>query len=298
MTENTTASGAADLTKQGATLLGQLIDIFDDQQNNAPEHREYVPEAWDATLTEARALIAKIDSLAASAPVAPTQAASKRLIGWRTPDYLEETADAAIAKNWSVHHDLLPIFEGDVHTKLATPQAAPVAPAPQPAPLTSSFVQTVPDKCDRIVWRNNYYHLPITQPAPLQQGEYLPQQDSDAPASLGAYLAAWAGGVHSRTKNDTGAAEDWISVPVERLGHAAAALIAARGAAQAAPAPVAEDAEIRKALHGAATSLETISRIAGKDPYMLEMVDVRIYAASRAKVARDAHAAQPEGGAK
>ena len=35
------------------------------------------------------------------------------------------------------------------------------APAPQPAPLTSSFVQTVPDKCDRIVWRNNYYHLPM-----------------------------------------------------------------------------------------------------------------------------------------
>jgi len=36
------------------------------------------------------------------------------------------------------------------------------APAPQPAvPLTDTFVQTVPDKCDRIVWRNSYYHLPI-----------------------------------------------------------------------------------------------------------------------------------------
>ena len=44
----------------------------------------------------------------------------------------------------------------------------------RPAPLTDTFVQTVPDKCDRIVWRYNYYHLPIAQPAPLQQGEYLP----------------------------------------------------------------------------------------------------------------------------
>lgn len=60
-------------------------------------------------------------------------------------------------------------------------------------------------------------------------------------------------------------------------------------------AHVAEDAEIRKALHDAATSLETISRIAGKDQYMLEMVDVRLYAAARAKVARDAQSAQPEG---
>lgn len=32
-------------------------------------------------------------------------------------------------------------------------------------PLTDSFVQTVPDKCDRIVWRNRYYHLPIAQSA-------------------------------------------------------------------------------------------------------------------------------------
>jgi len=50
---------------------------------------------------------------------------------------------------------------------LATPQPTPV-----PEPLTDSYVQRVPDKCDRIVWRNNYYHLPLapteathTQPA-------------------------------------------------------------------------------------------------------------------------------------
>jgi hypothetical protein len=32
--------------------------------------------------------------------------------------------------------------------------------SPQAAPLTDSYVQEVPDKCDRIVWRNRYYHLP------------------------------------------------------------------------------------------------------------------------------------------
>ncbi len=35
-------------------------------------------------------------------------------------------------------------------------------------PLTDSYVQMVPDKCDRIVWRNHYYHLPLTTPQPTQ----------------------------------------------------------------------------------------------------------------------------------
>ena len=43
------------------------------------------------------------------------------------------------------------------------------AEAQQPAtgePLTDTFVQTVPDKCDRILWRGRYLHLPIPNPAP------------------------------------------------------------------------------------------------------------------------------------
>ena len=32
-------------------------------------------------------------------------------------------------------------------------------------PLTNSYVQHVPDKCDRIIWRNQYIHLPPTAPA-------------------------------------------------------------------------------------------------------------------------------------
>lgn len=33
-------------------------------------------------------------------------------------------------------------------------------------PLTDSYVQMVPDKCDRIVWRNHYYHLPLDSSTP------------------------------------------------------------------------------------------------------------------------------------
>ena len=33
------------------------------------------------------------------------------------------------------------------------------------APATESYVQPVPDKCDRIVWRGHYYHLPPAQAA-------------------------------------------------------------------------------------------------------------------------------------
>lgn len=47
----------------------------------------------------------------------------KRLIGWRMADYTDETADPALAKNWATAVDVLPIFEGDVNTKLSTAAA-------------------------------------------------------------------------------------------------------------------------------------------------------------------------------
>ena len=42
----------------------------------------------------------------------------KRLIGWRTSDYTDETSDPELAKNWAAAIGVLPIFEGDVNTKL------------------------------------------------------------------------------------------------------------------------------------------------------------------------------------
>jgi hypothetical protein len=50
-----------------------------------------------------------------------------------------------------------------------------VAP-PVPEPLTDSYVQRVPDKCDRIVWRNNYYHLPL---APTEATHTQPASEHD-----------------------------------------------------------------------------------------------------------------------
>lgn len=41
------------------------------------------------------------------------------------------------------------------------PQAAKPLEPLEPA---TSYVQPVPDHCDRIVWRSNYYHLPLKQP--------------------------------------------------------------------------------------------------------------------------------------
>lgn len=47
------------------------------------------------------------------------QSSQKRLIGWRASDYTDETSDPELAKNWAAAIGVLPIFEGDVNTKLA-----------------------------------------------------------------------------------------------------------------------------------------------------------------------------------
>ena len=43
-------------------------------------------------------------------------------------------------------------------------EAAIRQPAALPVPA-NNFVQPVPDHCDRITWRDGYYHLPINQAA-------------------------------------------------------------------------------------------------------------------------------------
>ena len=53
----------------------------------------------------------------------------RRLIGWRTGDYLWETAERATALGWLGNVEVLPIFEGDPNTKLQAAQpAAPSVP--------------------------------------------------------------------------------------------------------------------------------------------------------------------------
>jgi hypothetical protein len=53
--------------------------------------------------------------------------------------------------------------------------AVPKQPAPVQEPLTDGYVQLVPDKCDRIVWRTRYFHLPIANTPPAAQ--LAPVQD-------------------------------------------------------------------------------------------------------------------------
>jgi len=72
----------------------------------------------------------------------------------RTIAYLE----APTAKLWPA---------GTLHGITASLRAALAAQQAEPQEhLTDSYVQQVPDKCDRIVWRNRYYSLP---PAPAAQ---------------------------------------------------------------------------------------------------------------------------------
>lgn len=61
----------------------------------------------------------------------------RRLIGWRTENFLWETNDPDKARNWEPNVGVLPIFEGDPNTKLT---AAPQAPA---AALDAGVVRDV-----------------------------------------------------------------------------------------------------------------------------------------------------------
>ena len=45
-----------------------------------------------------------------------------------------------------------------------------------PEPETESFVQTVPDYCERIVWKGTYIHLPIANAAPCARCTELEEQ--------------------------------------------------------------------------------------------------------------------------
>lgn len=49
-------------------------------------------------------------------------------------------------------------------------------------PPTTGYVQTVPDKCDRIVWRGSYFHLPIApQAAQAPEGWQLVPKEPTEP---------------------------------------------------------------------------------------------------------------------
>jgi len=78
-----------------------------------------VEQALDKKAENARELGLDYEPAPVQEPVA-----KPKLIGWRTADFLNETTDIKKARSWEVHYEVLPIFEGDSNTKLATPPAA------------------------------------------------------------------------------------------------------------------------------------------------------------------------------
>ncbi|MGS4678777.1 ead/Ea22-like family protein [Enterobacter soli] len=82
-------------------------------------------EAKDSTIAtqqqEIRTLLNALEQ--ASAKSRSDIPEEKRLIGWRASDYTDETSDPELAKNWAAAIGVLPIFEGDVNTKLSAAAA-------------------------------------------------------------------------------------------------------------------------------------------------------------------------------
>ncbi|HHN6678731.1 TPA: ead/Ea22-like family protein [Escherichia coli] len=68
-------------------------------------------------------VLALLDELEAKDKRIAELQGQKRLIGWRMADYTDETADPVLAKNWATAVGVLPIFEGDVNTKLTAAAA-------------------------------------------------------------------------------------------------------------------------------------------------------------------------------
>lgn len=62
-----------------------------------------------------------IEAMEFAAPAVQAEQ-TKRLIGWRTADYTEETSDPEMAKNWAAVVGVLPVFEGDINTRLQAEQ--------------------------------------------------------------------------------------------------------------------------------------------------------------------------------
>lgn len=60
------------------------------------------------------------------------------------------------------------------HARAAFAALATDSEKPAGEPLTEGYVQIVPDKCDRIVWRNAYYHLPLAA-APTPDSKDAPE---------------------------------------------------------------------------------------------------------------------------
>lgn len=87
------------------------------EENEEVKRKFAAAEKRIAELREWNAGLAQ-ESLTHQQRIAETSG-QKRLIGWRASDYTDETSDPELAKNWAAAIGVLPIFEGDVNTKLS-----------------------------------------------------------------------------------------------------------------------------------------------------------------------------------
>lgn len=132
------------------TISRELLnDLLDSARLEVDERiRSFGEDYRPHVLASLRKMVADAEAILA-APAVERQAP----FAWFTEDYLTDksstTYDELTSNRWKE--------KGWPVQTLFTSPPAPVA-------LTDSFVQPVPDKCDRITWRGSYYHLP---PAPV-----------------------------------------------------------------------------------------------------------------------------------
>lgn len=105
------AANAFNLLTGPETVLALLDDL------EAAEHTAAVDHEAACSLVEENEEVKR--KLAASEKRIAETSCQKRLIGWRASDYTDETSDPELAKNWAAAIGVLPIFEGDVNTKLS-----------------------------------------------------------------------------------------------------------------------------------------------------------------------------------
>jgi hypothetical protein len=96
---------------------------------------------WAGSI-DARDLNVASPLYAAPQPAQSEPVASRKVIGWRTENFLWETADIEKARNWEPNIGVLPIYAGDENTMLTTPQP-------------SAEVERIPDLMPVILWLEN-----------------------------------------------------------------------------------------------------------------------------------------------
>ena len=154
---------------------GELIRLYKapnavhaDLLNVAIAVRDACHKAWVTSAENWRADVdvKSIVSAALSSP--PAQVAPA--------DYPPQSEIEAIAERLGATDPDDSLWRDFAHAAIDADRAQRSGVSADPLPLTDTYVQPVPDKCDRITWRGQYYHLPVSsQSQPLAEpvGEIL-----------------------------------------------------------------------------------------------------------------------------